>query len=358
LLRPVHLDPALIGQPLPYDLFSESGVLIASAGMLLADETQFNKLTIRPLYQTTEADQEAFQTLDRLRELGTYTAARLAGPQASLSGEDLHLLGCAFLALFHTDPNACLGYPRLAPVAPPYLNHNLHVLFISAYLASFLEFSEAQTESLAAAALTMNIADIDLYDRLHNGYATNEDWLIRRALPANSANLLEKIGVTDRDWVDSVRQLHENLDGSGYPSQYSGAQISLSARILHVAEVYCRKIGGRYYRPPKSLGVAFKDLFGDERAHIDTQIATLLIRRIGLYPPGTLVRLANRENACITRLGRHGHIRFAVSFMDARGRPLDQPRERNLETRAYAIHNLIDADPAWPPINWPLLWGY
>jgi len=70
------------------------------------------------------------------------------------------------------------------------------------------------------------------------------------------------------------------------------------------------------------------------------------------------VRLANRENACITRLGRSGQSHFAVSFMDPRGRVLESPRERNLESRAYAIQNLIDLDPVWPKINWNLLWGY
>jgi hypothetical protein len=148
------------------------------------------------------------------------------------------------------------------------------------------------------------------------------------------------------------------MDGSGYPGNLAGSQITLPARILRVADFYCAKINGRHYRPPKSLRVAFKELFGADRAHLDTQIATLLLRRIGLFPPGTLVRLANRENACITRLGRNGQIRFAVSFMDARGRPLDSPKDRNLEMRIYAIRNLITPEPVWPKINWNLLWGY
>lgn len=99
-------------------------------------------------------------------------------------------------------------------------------------------------------------------------------------------------------------------------------------------------------------------MFGTLRPHLDSQIASLLLRRIGLYPPGTLVRLANREHACITRLGRNGQAIFAVSFLDSRSRLLESPRERNLTLRAYAIRNLLDLDPAWPKINWPLLWGY
>jgi len=88
------------------------------------------------------------------------------------------------------------------------------------------------------------------------------------------------------------------------------------------------------------------------------QIASLLLRRIGLLPPGTLVRLSNRETACITGLGRNGLVLFAHSFLDARGNALESPRERNLASRAYAIRYPVDADPVWPKINWPMLWGY
>ena len=360
VLRPVHLDPSLIGQSLPCDIFSESGVLLAGAGMLLADETQFNKLSSRPLYQQTEAGAESIQLLERLGELAKHTTSLLAGPEQGLSEEELRLLARAFLALFRADPDACLGYPRLTPIAPACLSHSLQVMFTAVLLADRLDFSDDQTESLAAAALTMNMADIPLHERLHqqNGYISGEDWARLRAHPAEAGAMLERAGVTDKDWLDCVRQHHENIDGSGYPGNLAGSQITLPARILRVADFYCAKINGRHYRPPKSLRVAFKELFGAERAQLDTQIATLLLRRIGLFHPGTLVRLANRENACITRLGRNGNTRFAVSFMDARGRPLESPKDRNLETRIYAIRNLITPEPVWPKINWNLLWGY
>jgi len=204
----------------------------------------------------------------------------------------------------------------------------------------------------------MNMSDIPLHERMYNGFFSSADWTQLRAHPAASADLLERAGVSDIDWLNCVRQHHENMDGSGYPANLTGAQISLAARLLHVADVYCSKINTRSYRPPKSPRLAFKTLFGTERAQVDMQIASLLLRRIGLLPPGTLVRLANRETACITGIGRSGHIQSAVSFLDARGRALESPRERNLEMRAYAIRYPVDTDPVWPKINWPLLWGY
>jgi hypothetical protein len=358
LLRPIQLDPALIGQTLPFDLFSETGVLLAGAGMPLTDAAHFEKLAARPLYQQMAPGPDAIQPLQRLHDIAAHTAKLLAGPQANLSEEELRLLARAFVALYRVDPDACLGYPRLIPVGPSCMNHDLHVLFICIMLADHLDFSEAQTESLAAAALTMNMSDIPLHERLYDGFVSGEDWVRLRAHPDDAANLLQRVGVTDPDWLECIRQHHENMDGSGYPGNLKGGQISLAARILRVADVYCSKIGARHYRPPKSTRVAFKELFGAERSYLDSQIASLLLRRIGLFPPGTLVRLANRECACITRPGRNGRIRFAISFLDARGRPLDTPRERDLTTRIYAARNLLNIDPLWPKIIWSRLWGY
>lgn len=358
LLRPIQLDPALIGQTLPFDLYSETGVLLAGAGMLLADAAQFEKLASRPLYLQASPGSETPQLIQRLCDIATHTTKLLASPEARMSEEELRLLARAFVALYRIDPDACLGYPRLAPVGSTTLNHDLHVLFVAVMLADYLEFSEAQSESLAAAALTMNMSDIPLHERLYDGFVSNDDWTQLRTHPVNTADLLQRIGIHDPDWLESVRQHHENMDGSGYPGNLRGSQICLAARILRVADIYCSKIGARHYQPPKSSRVAFKELFGAEHHYLDSQIASLLLRRLGLFPPGTLVRLANRESACITRPGRNGRIRFAISFLDARGRLMETPRERDLTTRAYAPRNLTRREPEWPKINWAQLWGY
>ena len=87
-------------------------------------------------------------------------------------------------------------------------------------------------------------------------------------------------------------------------------------------------------------------------------MAVQLLRRVGWYPPGTLIRLASREHACVTRRNRNGFIRFAVSFLDGRGRPFDPPRERDLTTRTHRSRGVLELDPAWPKIEWKQLWGY
>jgi len=356
VLRPVHLDPALIGQPLPWDVFTHSGVLVAGAGLVLADEAHFNKLTARALFREGEGGTTADAPLAGLAELAKQAEACLKNPEAAA----IRAVARALLAGQRADADACLGYASLVPLARPSVGHALRVLFVAGLLAEALDFSEAEQESLAAAALTMNIAGLDLHDRLHAyaGVVPEADRVALRGHPEAGAAWLELAGVDDALWLDVVRQHHENMDASGYPAGLLGGAMTLAARVLRVADFYCAKISGRHYRPPKSASFAFQELFGREKGRLDSQLATLLLRRMGIYPPGTLVRLANRETACIARRAQGGSARWAVSVLDARERALEPQQARDLTTRNHAIIGTADRQPGWPKINWMAVWGY
>lgn len=57
-----------------------------------------------------------------------------------------------------------------------------------------------------------------------------------------------------------VRQHHERLDGSGYPSGLKGSEILLEAQILSVADVVESIVSHRPYRPALGLEVALKEI--------------------------------------------------------------------------------------------------
>jgi hypothetical protein len=365
LLRIAHLHPTLIGAPLPWDVFTEAGVLVASAGMVVVDEAHFRKLIARPLYRETPIDergaiQPGINVLERLETLAREADGLLTPPYTILLVDQLQESIKALLKILRTDPEACLGYLHRVMPTRPSVHHGLHALVVSALLSEHLDFSEAQQISLAGAALTMNVAILEMQDRLHH-FPRLQEAADRGAIanhPYRGVELLEQSGVEDTDWLQAVAQHHENVDGSGYPEGLSIEAISPMARVLRVTDVYCAKISGRHYRPAQSTRTAMKDIFGQERTHLDSQISAQLLRTMGLYPPGTLVRLANGESACITRRDHGGMARFATSFLDSRGRLMEAPRERPLERHTYALRGFLEVEPDWPAINWKHLWGY
>lgn len=359
MLRSAQLDPTLIGQPLPWDLYTEAGVLVAGQGLVIADEAHFNKLLERPLFTQSEPGASLGDLPERLAALARSVEQQLM-TSAGIDPAALARTIAELRALFQADADVCLGYPRLAPLARPSVAHSLQVMFTALFLAEQMELTEQQRTSLAGAALTMNMSELALHDRLASQSAplNNEEKQHLTAHPVRSAELLAGAGLEDLDWLETVIQHHENMDGSGYPARRTGGDILLTARILRVADTYCARLSKRHYTPPRSGHISLANFLGRELGRLDSQIATLLLRRIGLFPPGTLIRLASREFACVTRRWRGSVVRYAVSFLDARGRPIDPPRERDLSSRLQQMRGVLELDPGWPPINWKSLWGY
>jgi PAS domain S-box-containing protein len=50
--------------------------------------------------------------------------------------------------------------------------------------------------------------------------------------------------------LEAVLQMHERLDGNGYPNGLKGDEISMHARVLGVCDVFCARISPRAYRDP------------------------------------------------------------------------------------------------------------
>lgn len=361
LLRPAYLDESVIGDTLPWDVYTGSGVLVAAEGTLVSSREQYLKLTSRPLFFRTEVSQEEPNVASRIIQLAEELQELLAYPGQPGTGALLANAAEELISVNQFDPDACLGLLRTLPIASPALRHCLLCATLSQGLGEQLGLPEAELSSLVAAALTMNIAEMRLHDDLARGLTgyTDSQREAIRLHPEHSAALLGAAGVVDFVWLDTVSQHHENMDGSGHPNRLTGADICLPARILRVADHYVAKISGRYYRPANSPSAALRQTFGADRSRLDSQIAVLLMRRMGLYPPGTLVRLANREIAAITRRGtRKGSTQHVVSFLDHRGNAMERPTNRDIRINAFAIRGVAQPELNWPAIDWPSLWGY
>lgn len=351
----------MLGRALPWDVYTASGVLIATAGMTLADPAQLARLTARPLFRQAGDDDTGSDLPDRLAlVMRDYPLVLRQAGTHDLEPSIRDLLR-VLTQLLHDDHDATLGLIRLMPMRDAAARHTLLATLMVLDLSARARMDEDARTSVAAASLTMNIAAMRLHADLAEGRVgfdpQTRDDLTRH--PEYGARLLEASGVTDPIWLTAVRQHHEHLDGSGYPHGLRDDDISLGARLLRVADVYAARISGRRYRAPKSPLSAYKHLFGGERGRIDAQVALLLPRQIGLYPPGTLVRLANREVAVVLRReGTGENAGHVMAFMEARGRLLKLPVERDTALVSYAVVGVTEVEPTWPAIDWPVFWGY
>jgi HD-GYP domain-containing protein (c-di-GMP phosphodiesterase class II) len=90
-------------------------------------------------------------------------------------------------------------------------------------------------------------------------------------------------------------QHHEMLDGSGYPKQLKANEIDLYAQLISVINAYdnlCHPADKSQARIPYS---ALSYLFKNKKAQYNNDFLALLVRMMGVYPPGSIVQLSNQQ---------------------------------------------------------------
>ena len=66
--------------------------------------------------------------------------------------------------------------------------------------------------------------------------------------------------------------------------------------------------------------------------------------RLGIYPPGSYVRLANDEVAVVVRRGRRANAPLAFSIVGRQGLPMGEPALRDTLERAYEVKASVPAE--------------
>ena len=91
--------------------------------------------------------------------------------------------------------------------------------------------------------------------------------------------------------LEVIAMHHETLDGSGFPARLAGARIGRFARIVTIANTfdnYCNRVNPADSMIPSE---ALSFMFKKERDKYDPGLMQHFIRCLGVYPPGSLVKL-------------------------------------------------------------------
>ncbi len=178
------------------------------------------------------------------------------------------------------------------------LTHARHTATVVQLTAGVLGWPPERQRCAVAVALTMNAAIVELQARMAE---QAEPPTLRQkeqigAHPAASAALLRAVGVVDEDWLAGVEQHHEHAGGGGYPAALQAP--GDIARVVRAADVFAAKISPRAIRAALPPQTAARQLFQEEKG---SAVAGGLIKAVGLYPPGDLVRLHSGEAAVVLR---------------------------------------------------------
>lgn len=363
-----------VGQPLPWDVYDEAGTLLLRRGFVIDTQRSLDRLVAQGMFLSENAGGGGGKSSESKVPAGGRASAvhHLRDARRLLAASNQRLedipdfAGRTHKTAQHVD-SACdarseesIGSILLLQREQNYaVRHPINTAVIANLIARSMSLPRDKVMKITGAALTMNISKFEVQDRLH-GFMGELNSKLRRLIhahPQQSIDRLRKLGIRDPYWLACIEQHHENPDGSGYPNQLSGNAIELGARIVGIADRYCARLSIRNYRPPQRPDAILKDLFFEKGEKVDEKVAGHLFRVVGLYPPGTIVRLRNSEIAVVTSPGETVHTPVAHAVIGASGVPLAVPVPRNTARADFEIQGVMTVDKVNFRLNMSSLWN-
>jgi HD-GYP domain-containing protein (c-di-GMP phosphodiesterase class II) len=341
------------GAPLPWNVRDGQGTLLLAKGIVVADNNTFTHLLHRGAFvdaaevrrNTEEAVVPALQPFttrwvtvqDRLggvlqmAEQSSFITklTELIKPVRLLTDENADEL--IFLILRH-DHSRYSNYG---------IAHSMHTAALCGLLAKRMGWSDQQRHSLVGASLTMNLSILQLQGVLagRGSPPTPAERQKIQEHPSASAQILRNCGLTDEAWLNAIEHHHEVPGGKGYPHGIEDPDEM--SQLVRFCDSFIAKHSPRRGRAPLPAHQAARDLFVQGSGN---PVASLLIKELGIYPPGCFVKLASGEIAIVTNRGETAKTPVVAALTNRQGDALSQPIRRDTSSADHAIVTTVSDD--------------
>ncbi|RZI44407.1 HD-GYP domain-containing protein [Herbaspirillum sp. HC18] len=196
--------------------------------------------------------------------------------------------------------------------------HSLNVSVLAMMVAKQLNLPRELVKELGFGSLFHDVGKLDIPDKVLMkavGLTRAEQNLMEQHCVYGEP-IAKKLGLS-KQATDIILQHHEHMDGSGYPKQLKGDHISSLARIVAVVNTYdnlCNRIN-----PADSLSpfAALSHMYAQKRNQLDGGPLGVFIRCLGVYPPGTVVKLSDGTFGLVVSVNAGKPLRPSVLIYDA-----------------------------------------
>lgn len=356
-----------LNEPLPWNVRNEPGHLLLGKGFLLTEQSQIDTLLERGVFVDLDEFEEHLRAQQAqppkdpfalwaqiLKRTGQLLRHHETNP---LFAQELGALAVQVQSAMSDDVEA--GTFEMVHGEPTgyAVSHSLQTAFVASLAAERLGWSEGERTTLISAALTMNIAMLEMQNTLSQQATppTPQQKAHIAAHPGMGRALLERSQVQSDDWLRTVEQHHVTADGRGLPQDRQG--LSPLACMIHYADVYLAKLSPRASRPALPVNVAARELYlGAGGAN--NPYASAIIKEMGIFPPGSFVKLANGDTAVVLRRGETANTPQVHSLVSADGWVFPDSKPRDTARPEFKVVSAVPRGNVLLRLNRQRLFGY
>uniref|UniRef100_A0A7C2K2M9 HD-GYP domain-containing protein n=1 Tax=Schlesneria paludicola TaxID=360056 RepID=A0A7C2K2M9_9PLAN len=208
----------------------------------------------------------------------------------------------------------------LRPVCSDYPSrHSLQTAMLAASMGTTMGLRADELMELAFGCLLHDVGMLLVPQEILNvaGPMTPTQRLEIQKHPIYSADLIQNCRDVPPGARHVVYQMHERMNGSGYPRQRTGPQIHPLARIAAIADMYLALVSPRPFRPPLEPYRAIeKLLFSTRQGLFDASAVRALIHTVSVFPIGSGVQLSDGRTARVIRGNRDQFARPVVQIVE------------------------------------------
>lgn len=237
-------------------------------------------------------------------------------PQETL--EDMNGLVGEMVSAFLTHPEVALHVMSEKCGGEEVYYHSLNTSILSMMLAKALDLGAEQGQMLGVGALLHDIGLMEVPDRVLKKRPeeyTRPERELRAMHVEYGVKMGKQIGLSN-EVLAIIAQHHEMADGSGFPQGVKLEKMVPLARIVSMVNFYdnlCNPVDMNQAITPHE---ALSFMFAQRRAKFDPQLLQLMIRCLGVYPPGSVVKLSNEVVALVVSVNPKKPLRPWVLIYD------------------------------------------
>ncbi len=236
-------------------------------------------------------------------------------------------------------------------------NHSVNVSLLSIALGNRAGYPKVELADLGLAALFHDMGKSSIATDVLNkpGEFTEDEWAAMRSHPTQGVLDLTRLrGITNLPGRMAAASFehHMNCDHSGYPKLSVPWKISLTGRILMIADCYDAMTSSRVYRrepipPAKVLNM----MFAKSGTAFDPVLLKLFVNCVGILPIGTLVMLETNQLAVVMKPAKdkeNAERPLVRVITDEEGNPIDNGIDLDLTEQdeagvyKHSIVRLVD----------------